>query len=189
MGTARTLVTGSAGHLGEALMRVLRGSGEDAVGLDLKRTPFTDRVGSITERRFVRECIRNVDVVLHTATLHKPHIATHTRQAFIDTNITGTLNLLEEAVAAGAKSFVFTSSTSVFGHSLRPAEGEPARWITEELAAQPRNIYGVTSSPPNSCANWSTARMPCRVWCYGLRDFSPRRTTTGLLGKHTSPTT
>ena len=144
MGTARTLVTGSAGHLGEALMRVLRGSGEDAVGLDLKRTPFTDRVGSITERRFVRECIRNVDVVLHTATLHKPHIATHTRQAFIDTNITGTLNLLEEAVAAGAKSFVFTSSTSVFGHSLRPAEGEPARWITEELAAQPRNIYGVT---------------------------------------------
>ena len=106
MGTARTLVTGSAGHLGEALMRVLRGSGEDAVGLDLKRTPFTDRVGSITERRFVRECIRNVDVVLHTATLHKPHIATHTRQAFIDTNITGTLNLLEEAVAAGAKSFV-----------------------------------------------------------------------------------
>ena len=138
------LVTGSAGHLGEALMRVLRGSGEDARGLDIKSSPFTDCVGSITERHVLRQCMRNVEVVLHTATLHKPHIATHTRQAFIDTNITGTLNLLEESVARGVRSFIFTSTTSVFGHSLRPATGEPARWITEEVAAQPRNIYGVT---------------------------------------------
>jgi UDP-glucose 4-epimerase len=159
------LVTGSAGHLGEALLRVLRESGNDARGLDMKSSPFTDCVGSITERDFVRRCIRNVEVVLHTATLHKPHIATHTRQAFIDTNVTGTLNLLEEAAARGVSSFIFTSTTSVFGHSLRPADGEPARWITEEVAAQPRNIYGITKLAAEQLCELvhRKSAMPCVV--------------------------
>ncbi len=39
--------------------------------------------------------------MFHAATLHKPHVATHSRQDFVDTNIIGTLNLLEEAVTAG----------------------------------------------------------------------------------------
>jgi len=76
--------------------------------------------------------------------LHKPHVATHSRQEFIDTNITGTLNLLEAAVAADVRSFVFTSTTSVFGGALTPSPGMPAAWITEDVAPIPRNIYGVT---------------------------------------------
>ena len=73
------LVTGSAGHLGEALMRVLRRSGHSAIGLDIKPSPFTDVVGSIEDRALLRESMCGVNAVLHTATLHKPHIATHTR--------------------------------------------------------------------------------------------------------------
>src|SRR5262245_14635352 len=111
----RLLITGSAGHLGEALMRTLDASGRHALGLDVKRTPFTQRVGSIMDRGFVKECMRGVDAVIHTATLHKPHIATHSRQDFIDTNITGTLNLLEEAASARVASFIYTSTTSAFG--------------------------------------------------------------------------
>src|SRR5260370_35554587 len=88
--------------------------------------------------------MQGVDMVLHTATLHKPHIASHTRQDFVDTNVTGTLNLLEEAVSAGVKSFVFTSTTSVFGHALTPPAGAPAAWITEEVVPVPKNIYGLT---------------------------------------------
>jgi len=97
----RILVTGSAGHLGEALVRTLQQTDTEVVGLDRKGSPFTTLVGSIVERAFVRTSVRNVDAILHTATLHKPHVDTHTRQAFVDTNVTGTLNLLEEAVAAG----------------------------------------------------------------------------------------
>ena len=41
----RVLVTGSAGHLGEALVRTLRRSGHDVVGLDLLDSPHTDAVG------------------------------------------------------------------------------------------------------------------------------------------------
>ena len=138
------LVTGSAGHLGEALMRTLHATGREAVGLDLKASPFTTMVGSIVDRAFVRQCVRGVDAIIHAATLHKPHVATHSKQEFIDTNISGTLNLLEEAVAAGVGAFVFTSSTSVFGRALTPPSGAPAAWITEDVVPLPKNIYGVT---------------------------------------------
>ena len=48
--------------------------------------------------------------------------------------------------AAGVRGFVFTSSTSAFGRALTPAPGDPAAWITEDVAARPRNIYGVTKT-------------------------------------------
>jgi UDP-glucose 4-epimerase len=138
------LVTGSAGHLGEALMRSLRACGRAARGIDIKASPFTERVGSICDRDFIRQCMPGVNVVLHTATLHKPHVATHSRQDFIDTNVTGTLVLLEAAVEGGVSSFIFTSSTSTFGAALTPHEDEPAAWITEDVDPVPKNIYGVT---------------------------------------------
>src|SRR5689334_8000627 len=95
------LITGSSGHLGEALMRRLRQDGRPARGIDIKPSPLTDRVGSISDTDFVRLSMAGVTAVIHTATLHKPHVATHTNQDFIDTNITGTLVLLAAAVAAG----------------------------------------------------------------------------------------
>ena len=161
----RILVTGSAGHLGEALMLTLQRSDHEAIGLDIKSSPATHRVGSIIERDFVRLCMQGVDAVLHTATLHKPHVASHTRQEFVDTNITGTLNLLEEAVAAGVKSFTYTSTTSTFGHALTPPEGAPAAWITEDVVPVPKNIYGVTKlAAENLCELFHRAtRMPCIV--------------------------
>jgi UDP-glucose 4-epimerase len=62
----------------------------------------------------------------------------------VDTNITGTLTLLEAAVRTGVDRFVFTSTTSAFGRALKPADGEPAAWITEDVVPRPRNIYGAT---------------------------------------------
>jgi UDP-glucose 4-epimerase len=140
----RILVTGSSGHLGEALVRSLQTMSCDVVSIDLKASPFTSHVGSITDRDFVRDRVHGVDAIIHSATLHKPHVATHSRQAFVDTNITGTLNLLEEAAAARVNAFVFTSTTSVFGHALTPPPGSPAAWITESVRPVPKNIYGVT---------------------------------------------
>jgi nucleoside-diphosphate-sugar epimerase len=133
------LVTGSAGHLGEALMRTLQTMGQDAIGVDIKPSGFTTDVGSITDRAFVKQCMARASAVVHAATLHKPHVATHTRQDFVDTNISGTLNLLEEATAAGVQAFVYTSTTSVFGRALAPSTGAPAAWVTEDLIAAPKS--------------------------------------------------
>ena len=141
----KILITGSAGHLGEALVRTLHGEHE-VIGLDLVHSPWTTVVGTITDRATVERCMKGVEVVLHTATLHKPHVATHTRQQFVDTNISGTLNLLEAAVANGVRSFIFTSTTSTFGRALTPAPGEPAAWITEAGSPVPKNIYGTSKT-------------------------------------------
>jgi UDP-glucose 4-epimerase len=140
----KILVTGSSGHLGEALMRTLRDTRHEAAGLDILPSEFTDHVGTILDRDFVRRAVKGSDAVIHTATLHKPHVATHGRQSFVDVNVTGTLNLLEESVGVGA--FIFTSTTSAFGRALTPPAGSPAAWISEDVAPVPRNIYGVTKT-------------------------------------------
>ena len=62
----RLLVTGSAGH--------------QAIGLDIKRSPFTHHVGSIADRAFVSRCLCDVDAVLQGAMLHKPHGARRSRR-------------------------------------------------------------------------------------------------------------
>ncbi len=127
-------------------MRRLGDFGHQPVGLDLVPGPFTDHVGSITDRTLVRGCLDGIDGIVHAATLHKPHVATHAKQDFIDTNVSGTLTLLEEAVAAGIATFVFTSTTSAFGAALTPPPGAPAAWIEETVTPVPRNIYGVTKT-------------------------------------------
>ena len=142
----RILVTGSSGHLGEALCRVLAADGVEAVGLDILPSPYTTIVGSVADRPTVRRAIAGADAVVHAATLHKPHVGSHSRQEFVDTNVTGTVVLLEEAVAAGVSRVVFTSTTSAFGRALTPPPGAPAAWITEDVAPVPRNIYGVTKT-------------------------------------------
>ena len=46
----KVLVTGSAGHLGEALVRVLRDGGYEVAGIDVRPSPYTTVVGSVADR-------------------------------------------------------------------------------------------------------------------------------------------
>jgi UDP-glucose 4-epimerase len=146
-------------------MRTLRAQGREAAGIDRLASPFTDRVGSIADPAFVQEAMRGAGAVLHAATLHKPHVATHTRQEFVDTNITGTLNLLAAAVAEGVCAFVFTSTTSAFGDALTPPAGAPAAWIDEDVVPVPKNIYGVTKTAAEDLCRLfqRRERLPCVV--------------------------
>ncbi|NKB72406.1 MAG: NAD-dependent epimerase/dehydratase family protein [Candidatus Latescibacteria bacterium] len=159
------LVTGSSGHLGEGLVHTLRESGQKVVGLDITSSPFTRVEGSVADRACVRACMDGVKTVYHTATLHKPHVATHSMAEFVETNIHGTLVLLEEAVAAQVQSFVFTSTTSVFGDALRPPPDLPAAWVTEDVKPIPKNIYGVTKTAAEDLCHLFQRRhgLPCIV--------------------------
>jgi UDP-glucose 4-epimerase len=127
-------------------MRALSDRDVDAVGLDVRPSEWTHVVGSVADARLVRAAMAGVDVVMHAATLHKPQVAFLPRQAFVDTNISGTLALLEAAAAAGVEAFVMTSSTTVFGDALIPSAGESAAWIDETVVSVPKNIYGVTKA-------------------------------------------
>lgn len=100
-------------------MRKLLTRGYDVLGLDVLGSPTTRTVGSVTDRQVVRRALEGVDAVLHAAALHKPHVGNHTRQAFVDTNITGTVTLLEASVAGG-------NSVRVHEHDERVRERSQA---------------------------------------------------------------
>ena len=147
------LVTGSSGWLGQALVPRLRRGGHRVVGIDPVPGATTDIVGSVADRATVRAALRDNEIqgIVHAGALHKPHIATHDTSKFIEVNVQGTLNLLEEATAPGSKvdRFVFTSTTSLMiSQEIREAHKrgvDRAFWIDEEMALlQPRNIYGVS---------------------------------------------
>ena len=69
-------------------MRELPRDGHEVVGLDVLPSPYTTLVGSVADRALVARAMRGVDAVVHAATLHKPHVGSHARQAFVDTNVT-----------------------------------------------------------------------------------------------------
>ena len=58
MQNMKILVTGSAGHLGEALMRTFRERGADVRSVDILPSPFTDVIGDIADREVVDHCMR-----------------------------------------------------------------------------------------------------------------------------------
>lgn len=150
----KVLITGSSGHLGEALVRTFQNQfpAVEVIALDIRPSPFTNRVGSIVDAALVESCMAGVDTVIHPATLHKPHVATHSRQDFVDTNVSGTLNLLEAAVRHGVKRFIFTSTTSTFGLAMAN-DPHRATWISEAVVPIPKNIYGLTKiSAEHLCA-------------------------------------
>ena len=107
-------------------------------------------VGSVADRDLVRRAIveNRIDAIVHSGALHKPDIERRPREDFIEVNIRGTFNLLEEAVANGVGRFVFTSTTSLMiSEAIRAGlAGGAARaaWLTEDMVPEPRNIYGVT---------------------------------------------
>lgn len=161
----KILITGSSGHLGEAICRTLIKRSIDFIGIDIKEGNYTTHVGTISEREFVKKVIKDVDYILHTATLHKPHVVTHSKQEFIDTNISGTLNLLEEARLNKVKGVIYTSTTSTFGDMLTPSEGEPSIWIIETTKSIPKNIYGVTKNAAEDLCQlfYRNHKLPCLI--------------------------
>ena len=138
----RVLVTGSSGQLGAAIARELSRRRDAVIGLDLVAAETTTHVGSVADRELVLDLMQSLDAVVHTASLHAAHIATHTPHAFVDANVNGTMNLLDAAARHGVRRFVYTSTTSVYGHAMECAE--QAVWVTEDLVPQPRDVYDVT---------------------------------------------
>lgn len=144
----KVLLTGSSGWLGRALSPLLSSSGHTVIGLDVTRGPHTQILASVADRAAVDAAFAEhaIEVVVHAGALHKPDIARYPAQSFIDVNVTGTLNLLEAAVAAKNDRFVFTSTTSLMiRRAIRDEAGDEAVWLDEESGPiAPRNIYGVT---------------------------------------------
>ena len=145
----RVLLTGASGWLGRHLAPLLCAHGHSVVGLDVSEGPATQVLGSVADGPLVRQTIaeRAIEAIIHAGALHKPDIARFDRHAFVDTNVTGTLTLLEAAVAAGHDRFVFTSTTSLMiRDDVRAGPGPDGAWWLDEAFTplEPRNVYGIT---------------------------------------------
>ncbi len=144
----KVLVTGAAGWLGRHLVPMLKAAGHDPLGLDVVDAEETDVVATIADRDTIAALFEKhgFDGVIHAGALHKPDIVRYPQQAFIDVNVTGTLNLLQAASYNHVPRFVFTSTTSLMiSQRIRDERSREASWLHEDFAPiEPRNIYGVT---------------------------------------------
>ena len=171
------LVTGSAGHLGEALMRTFRSAGRDALGIDILASPFTDRVGSIADRAFVEKSMRGIRTVLHAATLHKPHVATHAQSGICRHQ------RHRHSESSGGSRRCKSRILHLYQHHqrfrLRP-HSRPVRASCMDhrrrFVPSPKTFTASPKSPPKTSANFLPASAACQSSSFALRAFSPKLT-------------
>jgi NAD dependent epimerase/dehydratase len=127
----RVLVTGADGFIGSHLTERLVTLGAQVRAFCLYnsqgslgwldhadpaiRAALDVRLGDIRDARFVEEACRDVDTVFHLAALIAIPYSYMAPESFVDTNIKGTLNVLEGARRAGCRRIVQTSTSEVYG--------------------------------------------------------------------------
>ncbi len=152
----KVLVTGSAGKLGRAVVERLKSANIAVIGADVLPGETTDIILDIRNKNEVKAACEGIDAIIHTAALHGKHYdLSYSREAFIDTNVYGTLNLLNAAVAHSVKQFLYISTTSIYGDAM--VDANQAVWVDEDLAVQPRDIYDITKQ---------TAEQLCKDFFY-----------------------
>jgi len=137
----RILVTGAAGLIGSAVAERLANE-HDVIGLDLLPGAQVRLVGDCLAVAEWRQRVGRMDAIVHVAALHAPHVGQRSEAEFRRANVEATSRLLDFAVEEGARHFVLTSTTSLYGHALEPTGR--AAWIDEQVEPQPRDIYDET---------------------------------------------
>lgn len=127
----RVLVTGADGFIGSHLVeRLLEESASvsafcvynsngsygwlDELGAE-RIASLNLQLGDIRDARSVRRAVADVDVVFHLGALVAIPYSYQAPESFVDTNITGTLNMLEAVRDAGSVRMVHTSTSEVYG--------------------------------------------------------------------------
>ncbi|HCE3704369.1 TPA: NAD(P)-dependent oxidoreductase [Vibrio parahaemolyticus] len=134
----KILVTGSSGRVGRNIyIHLMRY--HQVVGLDVSPCSTVDFVGDIRDPALIQSALKGVDVIVHTASLHAPHVGLRSDEEFIDINVRATEQLVNMGIEYGITHFVYTSTTALYGYASTP-EGRSG-WITEEVTPQPKTIY------------------------------------------------
>jgi len=143
---AKSIITGGAGFIGSHVARHCLALGHEVVVLDDLSGGFEDHLpegvqfvkGSITDAQLVTELFaeHRFDYVYHLAAYAAEGLSHFIRRYNYNTNLVGSINLINEAVKHKVKCFVFTSSIAVYGKGQLP--------MTEELTPQPEDPYGVS---------------------------------------------
>jgi UDP-glucose 4-epimerase len=141
----RILITGGAGFIGSHLVRHFQGLA-DIVVLDNLRSGYRKNLegfehtfieASVTDREQVKAAVQGVDLVFHLAAMISvPESMQYPREC-VDINVTGLLNVLEEASVAGVRKLVLASSAAVYGDN-------PVVPKIESMLPEPKSPYAIT---------------------------------------------
>jgi UDP-glucose 4-epimerase len=138
------LVTGSSGYIGQHLVLELIDKGEEVIGLDIKENPNLDLpgtyyIGDIGDRVGVRELFRNHQItsIMHLAASANVPDSVIRPLNYYENNVARSISLIQMALKANVKNFIFSSSAAVYG---QPEESP----IKESFQLCPVNPYGST---------------------------------------------
>jgi nucleoside-diphosphate-sugar epimerase len=153
------LVTGASGRVGSAVATRLS-TRYNVIGLDLLPGPHTSHLGSVEDARLVGRAVQGAVAVVHTASLHAPDVGRQSDARFRSVNVEGTRTVLDAALRQGVRRFVYTSTTSIYGHALEAVD--QAVWVTEKLEPAPRDIYDETKLQAEAlCRKAAAGPMSC----------------------------
>lgn len=158
------LVTGGAGYIGSHMVKLLLDHGHAVTVLDNLSTGHAD---SVLAYDFVREDLcsthldevfgaRAIDAVLHFAALIQVGDSVRMPALYYQTNVTGTLNLLDAMVRHQVRRLIFSSTAAVYGNPLALPIGEDhsklpinpygaSKWMVEQILQHYGAAYGLRS--------------------------------------------
>lgn len=187
----KVLVTGADGFIGSHLVERLVAAGADVRAFCLynsqgswgwlddapleTRRRLDARLGDIRDARFVEAACEGIDTVFHLAALIAIPYSYVAPESYVETNVGGTLNVLEGARRARVRRFVHTSTSEVYGtpNDVPIRESHPMR------AQSP---YAATKVAADQLAlsYWASFELPVMV----LRPFNtygPRQSARAVL--------
>ncbi len=142
----KSLITGGAGFIGSHVVKHCLQLGHEVIVVDDLSGGFEDHIpgdarfikGSVVDEKFVSRLFaeHQFDYVYHLAAYAAEGLSHFIRRYNYNTNLIGSINLINESVKQKVKCFVFTSSIAVYGKGQLP--------MTEEMTPVPEDPYGVS---------------------------------------------
>ena len=185
------LVTGADGFIGSHLTEALVRQGFkvrafvyynsfnswgwlDHCGDDVKNQ-FTVIPGDIRDPHGIKEAMKGCDAVLHLAALIAIPFSYHSPDTYVDTNIKGTLNVLQAARELGVKRVIHTSTSEVYGS----AQFVP---ITEQHPLQGQSPYAATKIAADQLAYsfFASFNLPV-VIIRPFNTYGPRQSARAVI--------
>jgi len=175
----RILVTGATGFIGSNLAGSLATMGYDTVVTGraetqveisrlnrLQSAGVSVQAGSLLDPGFAASIVHGCDAVIHLAAAQ--HEGNVPDSYFRDINVGATRLLVEAAIGAGARRFVYGSTIGVYGEA---ADGQ----LDEDSPLRPANIYGRTKAEAETVVSEYAARIQTCIAriseTYGPGDF------------------
>lgn len=137
----KVLITGTAGRVCRAIYINLMKEHE-VVGMDITPCSTVDYVSDIRDVSVLNKALHGVEVIVHCAALHAPHIGIKSENEFEDINVKATKQLALEGIKHGIEHFIFTSTTALYGFASTPKG--VSGWVNEKVMPQPKTIYHKT---------------------------------------------